>query len=191
MSKNTAPTLQQVKDEEARLVPLAARASELRDAIERVKAEIAQLGEDIRRPHDPATRERVRALALGDAPLDNVDEPEYLAEQRRQALRQRCAEAEERRRILETALRENGLEQNAVRTAVGAAKGAHFAFLYDVAFAGDAMRECRRQLVDLYGAACAAGNVTGWWDWLAQAVTGWDPPTDEEHAAAVRRFAGE
>lgn len=191
MSKNTAPTLQKVKDEQARLPPLEARASELRDAIAREKAEIADLGAAIRRPQEADTRATVRALAMGGAPLDNIEAQDFLSEERREVLRRRCAQAEDRCSILEAALRENMLEQDAVKRAVGTAKLAHFEFLYDAAFAGDAMRECRRQLVDLYGAACAAGNASRWWDWLAVAVTGWELPTDEEHAAAITRFAGE
>lgn len=191
MSKNTAPTLQKIKDEQTRLAPLEARATELKAAIAREKAEIDELVAAIRQPQEMEANSAIRALALGSAQLENIEAQEFLRDKRREVLRQRHAQADERRRILEAALRENMFEQDAVRKAVGAAKMKHFEFLFDAAFSGDAMRECRRQLVDLYGAACAAGNTSRWWDWLAVAVTGWELPTDEEHAVAVKRFAGE
>lgn len=191
MSKNTPLTLQKVKDEQARLQPLEARAGELRDAIERAKGEVADLDAAIRQPQESDARATVRALALGSTPLESIAAQESLSEERRTVLRQRRDQADQRRRILEAALQENAVEQDAVRKAVDSAKRAHFELLYDAVFSSDAMHECRRQLVELYGAACAAGNTSTWWDWLAVAVTGWGLPTDEEHAAAINRFAGE
>lgn len=189
--KHAAPTLQRVRDERARLLPLEARASELRAAIARETAEVADLDAAIRRPQEVNTREAVRDLALGGAPLDNVATPDFLNGGRRAALQRQRAQVEERRQVLEAALRENMLEQGAVGKAIDAAKAAHFKDTFDAVFASEAMMECRRALVGLYGAACASGNSTRWWDWLAVAVTGWERPTDAEHEAAVRRFAGE
>jgi chromosome segregation ATPase len=192
MSKDTAPTLQKVKDEQARLAPLADRARELREAIAREKAAVDDLIAAIKQPQEAEANQAIRALALGSAPLENIEAKDFRREERRNVLRQRCAQAEERGRILEAALRENMLEQDAVKKAVSAAKAKHFEVVCAAVFSGDAMQECRRQLVYLYAGACAAGNTTGWYDWLAAAVTDeWKVPADEEYAAAVKRFAGE
>lgn len=192
MSKDTAPTLQKVKDEQARLEPLAVRAGELREAIAREKAAVDDLIAAIRQPQEAGAKQAIRALGLGSAPLENVEAQDFLREERREVLRKRCAQAEERGRILQAALRENMLEQDAVKKAVSAAKMKHFESVCDAVFSGDAMRECRRQLVYLYAGARAVGDTRGWYDWLAVAVADeWEVPTDGEFAAAVKRYAGE
>lgn len=191
MSK-IAPTQQKLKDEQARLQSIEARYRELRAAIEQAEAEVAELEAAIRRPPDQDTRATLRALALGSAPLENIEAQDALGEERREALRRRCDQARQRCGILKAALQENALEQNVVRTAVSQAEGAHLAFLIDRVFAGDVMRECRRQLIDLFGAARAAGGGgRNWQDWVAFAMSNLAEPTDDEFDAAFGRFAGE